>query len=120
MTIEEKIQEKIKKKADEYGKLAQIFIEGAEFALDNQWISVEEDLPCNRKELTYWTGDTTDVLVTGLTSKDGFRFRHITHMSKNDNSQGRWYWVFPYEVSHWMPYPKVPKENYNIQLNAQN
>lgn len=44
MTIEEKIQ----KKAKEYGELAQIFIEGAEFALDNQWISVDEDLPCNR------------------------------------------------------------------------
>ena len=107
MTIEEKIQ----KKAEEYGELAQIFIEGANFALDNQWISVDEDLPCNHKELTDWACDTTNVLVTGLTSKIGSRFRYIAHMTKNANVCGRWHWRFPYEVSHWMPYPKVPKIN---------
>ena len=93
--------------------LAQIFIEGANFALNNQWVSVEEDLPYNHKDLAYWTGDTTDVLVTGLTSKIDFRFRHITHMSKNGNANGRWYWEFPYKISHWMLYPKVPKINQN-------
>ena len=107
MTIEEKIQ----KKAEEYGKLAQIFIEGANFALNNQWISVEEDLPCNHKELTDWACDTTDVLVTSLTSKNGNRFRYIAHMTKNANVCGRWHWRFHSEVSHWMPYPKVPKIN---------
>ena len=44
-------QEKIKKKSEEYGKLAPVFLEGAEFALENQWISVEEDLPCLHEEL---------------------------------------------------------------------
>ena len=39
------LQEKIKKKADGYGKLAPVFLEGAKFALENQWISVEENLP---------------------------------------------------------------------------
>ncbi len=39
------LQEKIKQKAEEYGELAQIFIEGANFALDNQWIRVEDNLP---------------------------------------------------------------------------
>ena len=107
MTIEEKIQ----KKAEEYGEFAQIFIEGAKFALDNQWISVEEDLPCNHKELTDWACDTTDVLVTGLTSKNGNRFRYIAHMTKNANVCGIWHWRFHSEVSHWMPYPKVPKIN---------
>ena len=41
------LQEKIKKEAEGYGKLAPAFIEGAKFALENQWISVKEDLPCN-------------------------------------------------------------------------
>ena len=45
------LQEKIKEEADGYGKLAPAFLEGADFALNNQQISVEEDLPCNHKEL---------------------------------------------------------------------
>ena len=37
MTLEEKIQ----KKAEGYGKLAPAFLEGAKFALENQWISFD-------------------------------------------------------------------------------
>ena len=47
MTLDEKIQ----KKAEGFGKLALAFLEGADFALNNQWISVEEDLPYNHEEL---------------------------------------------------------------------
>ena len=39
------LQEKIQKKAEGYGKLAPVFLEGAEFALENQWISVDDELP---------------------------------------------------------------------------
>ena len=39
------VQEKIKEKAKGYGIFGPMFLEGAEFALNNQWISVEEDLP---------------------------------------------------------------------------
>ena len=109
MTIEEKIQ----KKSEEYGELAQIFIEGANFALDNLWISVDEDLPCNHKELTDWACDTTNVIVTGLTN-NGRRFRYFDHMTKNGKAVGRWHWTLPYDeynISYWMPYPKVPKIN---------
>ena len=45
------LQEKIQKKAEGYGQLAPAFLEGAKFALANQWISVEDDLPCNHEEL---------------------------------------------------------------------
>lgn len=53
------IQEKIRKKAEGFGKLAPVFLEGAKFALENQFISVEDDLPCNHEELidgnvTHW------------------------------------------------------------------
>ena len=48
------LQEKIQKKAEGYGKLAPIFLEGAEFALNNQWISVEKDLPCNNPNNIYF------------------------------------------------------------------
>ena len=43
------IQEKIQKKAESYGKLAPAFLEGAEFALNNQWINVNERLPPEEK-----------------------------------------------------------------------
>ena len=45
------IQEKIQKKAEGFGKLAPVFLEGANFALENQWISVKDDLPYNHPEL---------------------------------------------------------------------
>ena len=48
------LQEKIKQKAEGYGKRAPVFLEGAKFALSNQWISVEDDLPCNHLELIWW------------------------------------------------------------------
>ena len=45
------LQEKIKKEAEGYGILSPEFIEGAKFALENQWVSVEDDLPCQHEEL---------------------------------------------------------------------
>lgn len=36
------LQEKIKQKAEGFGKLAPVFIEGAEFALNNHWISIKK------------------------------------------------------------------------------
>ena len=39
------LQEKIKKEAEGYGKLAPVFIEGAKFALEKQWISVDDKMP---------------------------------------------------------------------------
>ena len=40
-----KLQEKIQKKAEGYGKLAPVFLEGAKFALDIQWINYKEEKP---------------------------------------------------------------------------
>ena len=47
------IQEKIQKKAEEYRHFAPVFLDGAKFALENQWISVDDDLPYNHQELIY-------------------------------------------------------------------
>ena len=35
----------------EFGLFATVFFESAKFVLENQWISVKEDLPCNHEEL---------------------------------------------------------------------
>ena len=64
-----KLQEKIKKKAKTYRELAPTFLLGAKFALENQWISVDDDLPCNHSELVRGTEisegtETIDVFVS--------------------------------------------------------
>ena len=41
-------QERIQKKSEGFGQLAPVFLEGAKFALNNQWIRVDDDLPCNQ------------------------------------------------------------------------
>lgn len=104
------IQEKIKKEAEGYGKLAPAFLEGDEFTLDNQWISVEEDLPYNHEELLLYDNITREVFVR---KKNGeydisFMFYFI-----------KWEFIIGLEnVTHWMPFPKAPKEL--NQLTTQN
>ena len=39
------LQEKIQKKAEGYGKLAPVFLEGAKFALENRYINYQEQKP---------------------------------------------------------------------------
>ena len=91
------IQEKIKKEAKGYGKLAPAFIEGAEFALNNQWISVNKRLPPEEKD-----GLSIKVLVVSTKGKIDF--------SRYDyNMKG---WISPVLdiiFTHWMPIPEVLK-----------
>ena len=99
------IQEKIKKKSEEYGKLAPVFLEGAEFALENQWISVEEDLPCNHEELIRGTEisegtKTFKVFVTNIYGENWSDYM----IYKN----GKWRWN-SYEPDYWMIAPKLSK-----------
>ena len=100
------LQEKIQKKAEEYGELASVFLEGAKFALKNQWISVEDDLPCNHSELVCGTEisegtETIDVFVAiqyGYTWDDYMVYKN-----------GKWRWN-DFEPAYWMIAPKLPKE----------
>ena len=61
------LQEEIQKKAEEYGEFAKAFLEGAEFTLNNQWISVEDDLLCNHEKLiitgNYYKKETINVIT---------------------------------------------------------
>ena len=92
------IQEKINKEAEGYGKLAPAFIEGAEFALNNQWISVNERLPPEEKD-----GLSIKVLVVSTKGKIDF--------SRYDyNMKG---WISPVLdiiFTHWFLIPEPPKE----------
>ena len=108
------LQEKIQKKAVGYGSLAPAFLEGAKFALENQWISVEDDLPCNHEELYENDSYTKNVLVT-LSWEDDPKKRHIG-IRRMGNKIGLfdvgWHWqdTAYYKVTHWMPIPQLPKE----------
>ena len=98
MTLNEKIQ----KKAEGYGKLATAFLEGADFALNNQWISVEEDLPCNHDEL--FINDDKKETKTVLSIINGYIM-----LSRMYKPKHKWHWEND-EPTHWMPIPELPKE----------
>ena len=93
------LQDKIKKEAEGFGKLAPVFLEGAEFALNNQWISVNDDLPCNHDELKPNSYATYKVIVL---LNDG-RIRE-TYMFYDK-------WVqYGKKITHWKPFIEPPKE----------
>ena len=93
------LQDKIKKKAEGYGKLASVFLEGAKFALENQWISVNDALPCNHDELKPNSYATYKVIVL---LNDG-RIRE-TYMFYDK-------WVqYGKKITHWKPFIEPPKE----------
>ena len=96
------LQEKIQNKAEGFGKLAPVFLEGAEFALENQWISVDEDLPCNHEELL-------DLLKTEFVITLNSRKRvEINYMIDGLNG---WKWaVEKSNILYWFPIPELPKE----------
>ena len=95
-------QEKIQKKAEGFGKLAPVFLEGANFALENQWISVKDDLPCNHEELSHsvFANITSDVVALR---------RGDIYLSRMRKLNGKWQWE-TYEPTHWIPIPELPKE----------
>ena len=108
------LQEKIKKKAEGFGELAPVFLEGAEFALNNQWISVEEDLPCNHEELIENENYTKKVLVV-LAWNDDPSKKHIEicdMCNRIGSFNTNWYWwnTAYYHVVCWKPLPELPKE----------
>lgn len=97
------LQEKIQKKSEGFGKLAPVFLEGAEFALNNQWISVEEDLPCNHKELIIKKGTVTKRVL--VLENGGY---WLDRMMLTDD--GKWDWLIADCPTHWFPIPQLPKE----------
>ena len=105
MTREEKIKAEAKKYYKEDIKCYDAFLHGVEFAENNQWISVEDDLPRNHKELIDIDDTTKFVLVldNGLPQ--------VTFMYKINN--GKWVWAYSYNVTHWMPIPKLDEYNIN-------
>ena len=100
------VQEKIQKKSEGFGELAPAFLEGAEFALENQWISVEEDLPCNHEELidkNYKGKFIKTLFVIALCENKHQDFTCMVLVN------GEWRWLGD-SYTHWLSIPKFPKE----------
>lgn len=101
------LQEKIQKKAEGFGKLAPAFLEGAKFALENQWINCKEDLPCNHeklmaKRLFSFEKETVRVLTLYIDGEVILDF--MTY------HRGKWKWWSNNRPICWFPIPELPKE----------
>ena len=92
------LQEKIKKETEGYGILSPEFIEGAKFALENQWISVDDELPPEED-------DGLSIRVAVATTKNEAYFRRYDYNERR--------WLCPIsgtEFTHWQLLPETPKE----------
>ena len=103
------LQEKIQKKAEGFGKLAPVFLEGAEFAIENQWISVDEDLPCNHSDLVLTYNDTPFSTKRVMVVTD-IHTLFLCEMKKDDDRGWIWNISTKDKITHWFPIPEPPKE----------
>ena len=103
------LQEKIQKKAEGFGKLAPVFLEGAEFAIENQWISVDEDLPCNHSDLVLTYNDTPFSTKRVMVVTD-IHTLFLCEMKKDDDRGWIWNISTKDKITHWFPIPELPKE----------
>lgn len=101
------LQEKIQKKAEEYGQFSTVFLEGAKFVLENQWISVKDKLPCDEKDMIieFLAGVELRTKKVGVLLEDGFI--DITYMYSFPPHG--WYWNICDIITHWFPIPEPPK-----------
>ena len=99
------LQEKIQKKAEGFGKLAPAFLEGAKFALENQWISVKDDLPCNHEELLDQESYNNETVIV-LTACGNSYFLNWMELKRHSE----WEWHNIQNITHWMKLPELPKE----------
>ena len=101
------LEEKIKKKAEGFGKLAPTFLEGTEFALNNQWISVDDDLPCNHKELIdpMLIGACEETVLVVVWNGSSEALDYMTHI---DNE---WKWYHNESNTHWCQLPELQNKN---------
>ena len=103
------IQKHIRKKAEGFGKLSPVFLEAADYALNNQWINVEDDLPCNHEELLSKEKEGYTESVMAYTNIG------VILISMRKYNDG-WKWetsnYFPriIIITHWLPIPELPKE----------
>ena len=68
------------------------------------WISVEDDLPINHKELLSKGSSSTKRVI--VIEDGGYHFDCMFFSAH----ELKWKWHYSSNPSHWMPIPKLPKE----------
>ena len=98
------LQENIQKKANGFGKLSPVFIEGAKFAIENQWIDCNDKMPYEYPELLLDRDNTVPVLTK--TERLGYLVQFMYYIKTKQ------IWTFSEGggVTHWMPLPDLTKE----------
>ena len=120
------LQEKIKQKAEGYGKLAHAFLEGAKFALNNMYINYQEQKPPIGVEvIAYhhkWVDEDFNPNGTriGFLSDDGFTsaywwdyqdcYETINKFNCEANEDFYRSHIDNTEPEYWCYIPKPPKE----------
>ena len=105
MTLQEKIQDV----AEGFGHLAPLFLAGAKFALNNQWISVDDDLPCNHNDLILTYNDKPFSTKRVMVVTD-IHTLFLCEMKKDDDRGWIWNISTKDKITHWFPIPEPPKE----------
>lgn len=82
-----------------------MFLEAADYALNNQWISVDEDLPCNHNELI-----CSKEISEGTETVDVFAMNEYGNIWDDYMvyENGKWRWN-DFGPDFWMVLPKLPK-----------
>ena len=117
MTREEKIKAEAKKYYKDDIKCYDAFLHGVEFIENNQWISVEDDLP--KVGADGWSDPVLAYPGYGCTPIVA-RFSDGTYMEEHTFKVGRkkvvthWFGVNPISpikmiITHWMYFPKLPE-----------
>ena len=65
------------------------------------WISVDDDLPCNHKELISGEDKRNTIHVFVLV-------RGLVVLSRMEKFEGEWHWITD-DPTYWMIIPKLPK-----------
>ena len=103
--LQKRIEEAAKKQSNKYGCSLYVlghFKDGATFALQNQWISVDEALP---EEF-----DDGSEFVFVIVKDDETSYYDTDYISN-----GKWALHNSDKVTHWMSIPKLKGENLNKQ-----
>ena len=98
------LQENIQKKADVFGKISPVFLECANFAIENQWIDCNDKMPYEYPELLLDRDNTVPVLTK--IERLGYLVQFMYYIETRQS------WAFSEGggVTHWMPLPDLPKE----------
>ena len=94
----------VKGREHEQALMATGFEAGVQWADANPkspWISVDDDLPCNHKELISGEDKRNTIHVFVLV-------RGLVVLSRMEKFEGEWHWITD-DPTYWMIIPKLPK-----------